>query len=512
MRVIAARWMAMGIAVVGAGFSPLVATAGAPRPDETVAALPSASWSHLPRWRGFNLLEKFNAGKNEAFKEDDFRMISRLGFNFVRLPMDYRCWIVNGDWRTFDDKTLKEVEQAVDLGRRYGVHVSLNFHRGPGYTVAQPPEKKSLWTDPEAQEVFAMHWREFARRFKGIPSDQVSFNLVNEPADVKPEVYARAVKPAIEAIRAEDPDRLIISDGLQWGRNPCMDLVPMQVAQATRGYEPFPLTHYKASWAHTGPMPVPTWPMLDAGGWLAGPGKKDMMAPLRLAGPFPGIARVRVRVAEVSSHSRMVVRAGNATLLDHVFHCGSGTGEWSKAVFRPQWKDYQNVYDRDYEAAIPAGAADIVVENTEGDWMTLSEIGLRRADGTEDVLGLQASYGRKPAPMRYVAGGSPRFEAPVGMDRETLWRERIEPFRALEAKGVGVFVGEWGAYNKTPHPVVLAWMRDCLENWKRANWGWALWNFRGSFGVLDSERADVRYEDFEGHKLDRKMLDILQAY
>ena len=42
--------------------------------------------------------------------------------------------------------------------------------------------------------------------------------------------------------------------------------------------------------------------------------------------------------------------------------------------------------------------------------------------------------------------------------------------------------------------------------------GWALWNLRGSIGILDSERADVEYEDYEGHKLDRKMLELLQRY
>jgi len=73
-------------------------------------------------------------------------------------------------------------------------------------------------------------------------------------------------------------------------------------------------------------------------------------------------------------------------------------------------------------------------------------------------------------------------------------------------------VGEWGAYNKTPHEVTLRWMEDDLKTFRRAGLGWALWNFRGSFGILDSGRADVQYEDFNGHKLDRKMLQLLQKY
>ena len=37
-------------------------------------------------------------------------------------------------------------------------------------------------------------------------------------------------------------------------------------------------------------------------------------------------------------------------------------------------------------------------------------------------------------------------------------------------------------------------------------------NFRGDFGVMDSGRKDVGYENWYGHKLDRKMLTMLQKY
>ena len=60
--------------------------------------LPEATPEKLPRWRGFNLLEKFNVARNTRFVEQDFEWIAELGFNFVRLPMDYRCWIEPGDW------------------------------------------------------------------------------------------------------------------------------------------------------------------------------------------------------------------------------------------------------------------------------------------------------------------------------------------------------------------------------------------------------------------------------
>jgi endoglucanase len=45
-----------------------------------------------------------------------------------------------------------------------------------------------------------------------------------------------------------------------------------------------------------------------------------------------------------------------------------------------------------------------------------------------------------------------------------------------------------------------------------ANIGYALWNLRGSFGILDSDRADVAYEDWRGHRLDRALLDLLNEF
>jgi endoglucanase len=55
-------------------------------------------------------------------------------------------------------------------------------------------------------------------------------------------------------------------------------------------------------------------------------------------------------------------------------------------------------------------------------------------------------------------------------------------------------------------------MEDCLEIFKSMNIGWSLWNLIGSFGILNSGRTDVDYEDFNGYKLDRKMLNLLQKY
>ncbi len=329
---------------------------------------------HLPRWRGFNLLEKFTKRQegNPPFREEDFALIAEWGFNFTRLPLSYLCWTDPSDWPRSErgwlnlrEPELKDIDGAVELGRKHGVHVNLNLHRAPGYCVNPPKEPLDLWTEEKALEACAFHWAHFAKRYKGIPNERLSFDLLNEPGNIPEETYVRVVRRLVQAIRAEDPQRLIIADGLRWGRDPVDGLAELGIAQSTRGYEPMQISHYKANWiGGSDKWPEPTWPLQR--------GEKEPL------------------------------------------------------------------------------------------------------------------------------------------NKDTLRKERIEPWKKLEAKGVGVHVGEWGAFNRTPHKVALAWMTDCLALWKEAGWGWALWNLRGGFGVLESQRADVQYEDFRDHKLDRAMLELLR--
>jgi endoglucanase len=356
---------------IGAG---VVSAAGCATPAGAAAVESAMGKNPLPRWRGANLLEKFSRGQtgaspNRPFVERDFQWLKQWGFDFVRLPLDYRFWVELPDRRKFDEASLKEIDQAVDWGKQYGIHVCINFHRAPGYCVNAPEwEPFNLWTDAEAQEICELHWRTFAKRYKEAPATRLSFNLWNEPHQVgnrglTRESHEKVVRRMVAAIRAESPDRLIIADGLSWGRDTMPELADLKIAQSTRAYTPHYLTHYKASWSggaqHTVP---PTWP----------------------------------------------------------------------------YKEGQTLWDREK---------------------------LRE-----------------------------------------FWR----PWRDLSQKGIGVHCGEGGVYQYTPHEVALGFLRDALGVLKEYNIGWALWNMRGSFGWIDSNRPDVQYEPFEGHKLDRKMLELLR--
>lgn len=493
----------------------LLAVAALPAQEPS---LPAASWDHLPNWKGSNLLNRFHREwQNRPFAEADFALMAEFGFNFARLPIDYRVYTSPGDWIQFNETVLQNLDQAIAWANAHGVHIQLSLHRIPGFTVASPPESTSLWTDPAAQTAAAAHWSMFAARYRAIPNDRLSFNLLNEPTGVTAPQYFAVVQLLANAIRAQDPGRLIVADGLDYASAPVPELIPLQVAQAFHMYEPFNLTHYKASWVDgSDTWETPQWPGNDASSYLFGPDKPDLQSALVIDGPFPVETSLRIKVNVVSARSRLRVTADGATIYDRLFQPGPGEGDWTTVVYRPEWGIYQNIYLRDYFATIPAGTQQISIANAEGDWMTCNAFGLAPTSGGPEASFSpgNATYGSRqtsPITYRHLNETQP-FDFGGESGRRRLWQERLADWVALKQQGVGIMAGEWGVHNQTPHATTLAWTRDLLEALTASDIGWAQWDFFGSFGPFDSGRPDVIYEPHAGRLLDRRMMDLLQEF
>lgn len=109
----------------------------------------------------------------------------------------------------------------------------------------------------------------------------------------------------------------------------------------------------------------------------------------------------------------------------------------------------------------------------------------------------------------------PQLKWPGQVGNQYLDKKMLEdyyrPWGELVKKGVGVHCGECGCWNKTPHDIFLSWFGDVIAELRKYKIGYSLWELNGDFGILNSKRADVAYEDWYGHKLDRKLLNLLAA-
>jgi endoglucanase len=179
--------------------------------DEKRPELPEATPRRLPYWRGFNLPVAYRGRRRELFDERDFADVADLGFNFLRLALNYHDWTDPRDPKDLKRPVLKQIDRAVELGKQHGIHLLLDFHIAPGFGQIIPPERTDLWTESEPAELCASQWSVFAERYKGVPNSRLSFNLFNEPDDkVKPENLRRVTEQLVRAIRSKDSHRLII--------------------------------------------------------------------------------------------------------------------------------------------------------------------------------------------------------------------------------------------------------------------------------------------------------------
>jgi len=325
----------------------------------------------MMRKYGFNMLWMFSYHGKEPRKaaEKELDFIANQGFNFIRIPTDYNFWTKDFDYLNPDEKVFENIDKYLEACQKRGLHMCLNLHRAPGYCInANDREKHNLWTDEIAQEAFGFLWEYFAKRYKGVPNSQISFDLLNEPPSVGQysftrDIHEKVMRGVIKKIRAIDPEREIVLDGIAGGGVAIPELADAGVIHSGRGYAPFQVSHYKAGW------------------------------------------------------------------------CGIKDEDWK-------------------EPAYPG-------KNGGQHW-----------------------------------------------DKDAL-REYYAPWVEVEEKGVEVHIGEFGCYNRTPNDIALRWLSDLMSVFKERKWGYSMWNFEGSFGIVNHGRPGTVYTDIDGFSVDKELLDIM---
>lgn len=97
----------------------------------------------------------------------------------------------------------EKADRLVQDCRRYGLNHTFNSDNRLGVLRGNPK------TVEEITDAFVTHYAELAQAYKDLPEPDVSYDIINEPANMSPEIYNPAVAKITQAIREHDTTHLI---------------------------------------------------------------------------------------------------------------------------------------------------------------------------------------------------------------------------------------------------------------------------------------------------------------
>lgn len=78
------------------------------------------------------------------------------------------------------------------------------------------------------------------------------------------------------------------------------------------------------------------------------------------------------------------------------------------------------------------------------------------------------------------------FDANVAAGPETMLAEIAPPLARAKETGLGLYCGEFGVIRLAPVEIRRAWLRDAVRTFESNGIGWAMWDWKGVFGVVDA--------------------------
>lgn len=180
--------------------------------------------------------ELIQSYEDSYITDEDFKRISELGFNCIRLPFWYRNFMTenyemlapNND----DNTGFKRLDWVIEQCQKYGIYLILDMHGCPGGQSMNHSTgvkgSNRLYTDSKSLDAMEKLWTEIAKRYSENPY-VAAYDIMNEPQNnsgysgtrawsagsktavsLTNSVYDRMIK----AIRRVDKNHIITVEGI----------------------------------------------------------------------------------------------------------------------------------------------------------------------------------------------------------------------------------------------------------------------------------------------------------
>ena len=166
--------------------------------------------------------------RSNYITKDDIHFIKSHGFNSVRIPFNFRLFVMDYPYYELKGVGYELLEQVIKWCKEENLYVILDMHCAPGGQTGDNIDDSYgypfLFESPESQQLTINIWRKLADIYKDEPII-IGYDLLNEPIahyfDVEKlnpklePLYKRITK----AVREVDTNHIIFLGGAQWDSN-----------------------------------------------------------------------------------------------------------------------------------------------------------------------------------------------------------------------------------------------------------------------------------------------------
>src|SRR4029079_15633728 len=181
--------------------------AAALEPEPFVSGVPPAAAVHFKK--GINLGNRLDAPDEGdwggVIEAEDFPFIAQRGFDHVRIPIRFSGHAGAASPYTIDAAFFSRVDTVLNQAAAANLAVVVDMHHYDDLAANVAAHR----------DRFVALWTQIATRYQSRP-DTVAFELLNEPYMQLDTTWNDVMVPAIRAIRATNPRRLLIADSVFW--------------------------------------------------------------------------------------------------------------------------------------------------------------------------------------------------------------------------------------------------------------------------------------------------------
>ncbi|WP_432840065.1 glycoside hydrolase family 5 protein [Dactylosporangium sp. CA-092794] len=151
------------------------------------------------------------------FDHDDARFLRSVGFNCVRIPVNYRHLESDDEPFALLPGAFDHLDRIIGICAEHGLGAVVDLHALPGaqnqhWHSDNPTHLAHLWDQAALQDRAVWLWEQIAEHYKDSAA-VAGYNLVNEPADPTRRKAGPLYRRMVEAIRARDPWHVLFLDG-----------------------------------------------------------------------------------------------------------------------------------------------------------------------------------------------------------------------------------------------------------------------------------------------------------